>query len=114
MSGDGIFTLLPTETARARERELGDGDVVVFSGAPFAGLLWNERFSNRLEWIDSKAYRGAAWLEEADRRSAKWAVVEHRSPLVRLLQESVAWEEIGPADGSGRPSHAFRRTSMRD
>lgn len=114
VSHDGIFTLLPTETARARERELGDGDVVVFSGAPFAGLLWNERFSNRLEWIDSKAYRGAAWLEEADRRSAKWAVVEHRSPLVRLLQESVAWEEIGPADSSGRPSHAFRRTSRRD
>jgi len=108
-SHDGIFTLPPTETARARERELGDGDLVVFSAVPFAGLLWNERFSNRVEWIDPRAHRGAAWLEEADRRGAEWAVVDHRSPLLRLLRESDAWDEIGPADGTNDPAYAFRR-----
>ena len=107
-SRDGIFTLLPNETALARERELGEGDLVVFSSVPFAGLLWNERFSNRLEWIDPRSYRGEAWLEEASRREAEWAVVDHRSPLVQLLRSSSSWEEVGPADGSGEPAFAFR------
>lgn len=113
-SRDGVYTLLPPETARARERELGEGDLVVFSSVPFAGLLWNERFSNRVEWIDPRAHRGPAWLDEAARRDAEWAVVDHRSPLLRLLRESAAWEEVGPADGSHDPAYAFRRTSMRD
>ena len=107
-SRDGIFTLLPNETALARERELGDGDLVVFSSVPFAGLLWNERFSNRLEWIDPHEHRGEAWLAEASRRGASWAVVEHRSSLLRLLRASPSWEEVGPADGSNEPAFAFR------
>lgn len=109
VSRDGIYTLPPDTTARARERELKDGDLVVFTSVPFAGLLWNERFSNRIEWIDPRTHRGSAWLEEAERRGAKWAVVDHRSPLLLLLRQSSAWEEIGPADGSDRPGYAFRR-----
>lgn len=108
---DGIFTLMPTATALARERELGDGDLVVFSHHPFVGLLWNERFSNRVELIDPRQHRGPRWLEEALARGAEWAVVEHRSPLLPLLRESPAWQEIGPADGSREPAYAFRRTS---
>lgn len=109
---DGIFTLMPTETARARERELGPGDLLVFSRHPFVGLLWNERFSNRVELIDPLRHRGADWVEEAVARGAEWAVVEGRSSLAMLLRESPAWDEVGPADGSREPTVAFRRTSM--
>jgi hypothetical protein len=112
LASDRMFTLMPTETARARERELGEGDLVVFSGHPFVGLLWNERFSNRVELLDRREHRGAAWLAEAYRRGAEWAVIEPRSPLLPLLRASPAWQEIGPADGSTDPALAFRRTSM--
>ncbi len=107
---DRVFTLPPTETARARETELGEGDLVVFSAHPFVGLLWNERFSNRVEWIDPREHRGAAWLAEADARGAEWAVVDVRSALGSLLRSSDGWEEIGPMEGGREPSvFAFRR-----
>lgn len=110
---DEVFTLMPTETARARERELGPGDVLVFERFGWAGLFFNERFDNRVEHIDPRAHRGDAWLAEARRRGAEWVVVRHRSPLVARLRESDAWEEVGPVDATAHPALAFRRTSMR-
>ncbi len=106
---DGIFTLMPTETVRARERELRQGDLLVFGQHPFVGLLWNERFDNRVEYIDPRAHHGAEWVREAERRGAKWAVVSGQSALAHLLRQSESWEEVGPADGTREPTIAFRR-----
>ncbi len=113
-SRDGIFTLPPDVMALARERELGEGDLVVFDRHPFVGVLWNERFSNRLLYLDAREYPGARWVDEALRRGAEWAVVDHRSPRLALLRASPAWEEVGPADGSREPAYAFRRRSDAD
>lgn len=108
---DAVFTLLPSETALARERELGDGDLLVFSAHPFVGLLWNERFSNRVEWLDPREHRGQEWIDEASARGAEWVVVDARSQLTTLLRASDAWDEVGPADCSRVPNQlAFRRT----
>ena len=41
-----------TEAAKAREKELGPGDVTVFTeGNTFPSVLWNERYTNRVVYI---------------------------------------------------------------
>ncbi len=111
---DDLFTLPPTETALARERELGDGDLVVFDHVPFLGLLWNERFSNRVELLDPREHPGARWMEDAIEAGAEWAVVAHGSSRAAQLTASPAWEEVGPLGGTRDAPRVFRRTSMRD
>jgi hypothetical protein len=105
---DEIFTLLPTETARARERELGDGDLVIVAVHPWVGLFWNERFSNRVEIEPAQGVRPEEWIARARRRGAEWVVVDGRSPLAHALRQDERWQEVGPADNSGAPTLAFR------
>ncbi|MFK7985289.1 MAG: hypothetical protein AB8I08_04590 [Sandaracinaceae bacterium] len=101
-------TQMPTDTARMRESELIPGSLVVFDQAEFAGVLWNERFDNRVEYLNRRTYRGEAWLEEAERRGALWAVLHAGSPLLRFARQRARWQEVGPGEATGRPSLVFR------
>jgi hypothetical protein len=79
------------ETARARDRELGTGDVLAFTeDGDFYSLLWNERFSNRIVFVPlAPADRMMAQLE-ADH--AKWFVT---SSLTAAFDASPSWQRVG-------------------
>jgi hypothetical protein len=99
---------MPPEVARARERDLGPGDLLVFTQEmAFPGVLWNQSMSNRVEFIEFRA--AEAFLVELARRRPKWVVVGGNSEARTLLAgRPTEWELVGPAcrqDGTV----AFRR-----
>jgi hypothetical protein len=109
-SRDHVFTLLPDDTARARELELGDGDLVVVADHPWVGLLWNERFSNRVEIMSARRVRSDEWVARARAMGAEWVVVASSSGVANALGRDTSWSEDGPADGNGHYK-IFRRAS---
>ncbi|MCC7534816.1 MAG: hypothetical protein IT379_01310 [Deltaproteobacteria bacterium] len=101
------FCQLPTITATARERELGPGDVAVFSDHPFPATLWNERMTNRVVFVPFGSRD--QYLAQLDALRAEWAVVRNASGESRALRAlPPRWEQVGPA---GQGFTAFRRFS---
>jgi hypothetical protein len=97
-------------TMLARERELGDGDVVVWSDdLPFPSLLWNERMSNHLEYVPSGD--GTSYVDQAERIGAKWLVVGTGNPAMGVVQaRSDRWQSVGSVHAHSQgPCTAFRR-----
>ncbi len=91
------------ETALARERELGPGDVVAYSDeVEFYANLWNERFSNRLEYVPPSPPDGMA--SRLDALGAKWFVT---GSMVSAFDTRPGWQRVGNV--SGMPVVAFRR-----
>jgi hypothetical protein len=91
------------ETARARERELGPGDVLAFTeDGDFYALLWNERFSNRLVFVPMAP--ADEMMKRLDEVRAKWFVT---SSLAAAFDASPDWQRVGNV--SSRPVVAFRR-----
>jgi hypothetical protein len=103
------FSIEP-RVARARERELGPGDVVALDepiGLPAA--LWNERFSNRLVYLPAGDGRG--YLDRLDAAGAKWAATVVGGPGWRALRaEPLRWRELGLSTRHEEHVAAFSRT----
>ena len=100
--------LINPEMVVSRERELGPGDVVVWTEeCNFPSLFWNERFSNVLLYMPSTP-QPAMILEEAERAGARWLVVA--GPWAEAARaRSDHWKEIGISNQSHSPNVIFRR-----
>lgn len=108
-SDAGQNALMPTRTALARERELGPGDTVVFTGHPFPGTLFNEAMSNRVVLLSPTGRTASDWLAQARALGARWVVVPATSPMRRLLDDRHAWQRVGPTTQRPLPAHfAYR------
>jgi hypothetical protein len=99
---------MPEAVMAARERELGDGDLLVFTDdVNFPALLWNERFSNRIEYVPFTD--AAGFLAKLDALHAKWVVVRPGYPSSNaVLSKPAAWAEVGDAT-LGYVTKAYRR-----
>jgi hypothetical protein len=103
----GDFHLSP-EVARARDRELGPGDLVIFTQETlFIGALWNDQLSNRVEYLERRDTHD--FLDEIEKRHARWVVVGGPSALrAALMAPNSGWELVGPA-GAPDKMVAFRK-----
>jgi hypothetical protein len=99
---------MPSETARARERELGPGDLVIFTQEmAFPGVLWNQKMSNRVEYLEAKG--APTFLAEIESRHPKWIVVGAASAArSAIVTQTATWEYVGPACKQDQ-TVAFRR-----
>jgi len=97
-------------TMRARDEELGPGDVVAFSeDFGFPAALWNEHFSNHLVFVPLRG-RFEEYLRALEDNRVEWAVVRVGSPHERAIRSKPAvWERVGMTSDV---NVAFRRTSM--
>jgi hypothetical protein len=98
------------KTAKAREEEIKQGDVVVFGdGNLFPALLWNEHYSNRVVWIPS-SLGPEAMLARAEQLHAKWFVASSYSAELRVLKAPGSrWQEVGQLSTTSPAMLAFRR-----
>jgi hypothetical protein len=99
---------MPEPIMAAREQELRDDDLLVFTDdVNFPALLWNERFSNRIEYVHF--VDAANFLTKLDSLGAKWVVVRPGFPAsTAVLSKPTAWGEVGDAT-LGYVTKAFRR-----
>ncbi len=96
--------------AEARERELGPGAVLAFTDdVAFPGQLWNEHYSNRLEYVPGEL-GGEGALERLDQIHARWFTVGPQSALYGTIRaHPERWQEVGRATRTASPPIAFRR-----
>jgi hypothetical protein len=100
------------ETALAREAELGPGDLTGYvHSCSFPALLWNESFSNRLQYFPPGPTNDPEELvDRAERSGAKWLAVQSGAPEWSVLMaRTSSWQQVGHASTTGPPSIAFRR-----
>ena len=97
------------QVAEARERELGPGAVVAFTDdCTFPGPLWNEHYTNRLEFVPAALGANGA-LARIEELHARWFVVGPESALYAVIRaHPERWQEIGLAS-RGFATTAFRR-----
>jgi hypothetical protein len=87
---------MPARVAALREAELGPGDTAVFTrDLSFIGVLWNDKFSNRVSYLSPKGEQSL--LTELARREARWVAVGGNSASRRLLDRSPDYEFVGSA-----------------
>jgi hypothetical protein len=88
---------MPADVAKVRERDLGEGDLVIFTQEmAFPGVLWNQRMSNRVEYVELKDV--PSFLAEIERRKPKWVVVGGKSVgREGLTNHPAEWEVVGTA-----------------
>lgn len=86
-----------------RERELKDGDVVVVTDFTFPALLWNNRYSNVVRFIDN----GPRFIARARELGASWLCCGGGACLTEARAAQKEWEEIGPAH-PGNAATVFR------
>jgi hypothetical protein len=98
------------ETALARDAELGRGDIAAYAATVlFPGLLWNETFSNRIQYFPPGA-DAADLVDRVEASGAKWLAVGSGSAEWQILTTRTArWQEVGVASTTGPPSIAYRR-----
>ncbi|HEV3194407.1 MAG TPA: hypothetical protein VGY54_28115 [Polyangiaceae bacterium] len=96
--------------AEARERELGPGAVLAFTDdVAFPGQLWNENYSNRLEYVPTELGPQGA-LERLEQIHARWFTVGPQSALYSTIRaHPERWQEVGRATRTLNPPIAFRR-----
>lgn len=92
-----------TQTATARDRELGPGDVIAYDSLEYVSLLWNNDYSNVLHWVSSNHP-----LAEAEAAGAKWIYTKPGSVLHAELTKNHAWQMVGPLEMEGF-GNAWRR-----
>jgi hypothetical protein len=85
---------LSAYTARQREAELGPGDLALFTRElTFIGLLWNDRFSNRVSY--SATSDASSLLAEIRARRARWIALGVSNPARILLEASPDFQFVG-------------------
>ncbi|GAB4109841.1 MAG: hypothetical protein OHK0013_45530 [Sandaracinaceae bacterium] len=89
--------LLPADTRRRRDLELGPGDVGAFTDdIGFVGNLWNDDFSNRVIFVPFESRE--AFLERLDAEHVEWVYVRNDSIEARALAGATeTWTRVGPA-----------------
>jgi len=100
------------EVALARDAELGPGDLTGYAeSCSFPALLWNETFSNRLQYFSRGATNDPDELvDRAERSGTKWFAVASGTPEWTVLTTRTAnWQYVGYASTTGPPTIAFRR-----
>jgi hypothetical protein len=104
-----IYWTIAPDVARARDRELGEGDVVAMTDEyRFPSLLWNERMSNAIVYVPSS--NGDDLLRGLEQVKAKWVTVQIKSGRYQALKaHPERWQEIGKANANEPPIMAFRR-----
>jgi hypothetical protein len=89
--------LLPADTRRRRDQDLGPGDVAIFTDEiGFVGNLWNDDFSNTVLYVpyDDREQ----FLARLDEVQAEWAYVRSDSLEATILRGArETWEPLGPA-----------------
>jgi hypothetical protein len=107
-SWESISYSFESKAAAAREAELGPGDVVAFTDEySFPSLLWNEKFSNNVVYVQSGA--GDSFLSRLDSAGAKWVAATPGMPDFRTLKSHpTRWQEVGLMS-KGPPWTVFRR-----
>jgi len=96
--------------AEARERELGPGAVLAFTDdVVFPGQLWNEHYTNRLEYVPAELGAEGA-LQRLDEIHARWFTVSPANPLYSVIRARPQhWQEVGKVTRTAVPPIAFRR-----
>jgi hypothetical protein len=99
------------ETALARDAELGPGDLTAWADTcAFPSLLWNEWFSNRIQFFPPSTVNADEFVDRVEQSGAKWLAVGSGSAEWGIVTaRSTKWQEIGPASTTGPPTIAFRR-----
>jgi hypothetical protein len=94
-SWESVGYSFETKAAAAREEELGPGDVAAFTDEySFPSLLWNEKFSNSVVYVQSGA--GDSFLSRLDSVGAKWVATMSGMPDYRTLKSHpTRWQEVG-------------------
>jgi hypothetical protein len=107
-SFESIAYSFESKAAAAREQEIGPGDVVAFTDDhTFPSLLWNEKFSNNVVWVQSG--RGEGFLARVDSVGAKWIASSPGSLDYQTLSAATdRWEQVGLMS-QGPPWVVFRR-----
>jgi hypothetical protein len=105
---------MASETALARDVELGPGDLTAYTDScMFPGLLWNEAFSNKLEFFPPGARDPEELVDRLENRGAKWVAVGSGSAEWQTLKSrSNKWQEVGVSSTTGPPGIAFRRRPL--
>lgn len=88
--------LLPADTRRRRDAELGPDTIAAFTDdIGFVGNLWNDHFSNRVVFVP---YEGPdAFLARLDEVGAVWVYARtDSSEASALRREPRRWEQVGP------------------
>jgi hypothetical protein len=89
-----LGSMIPTEIGRARDAELGPGKIVALCNFGFAGVLWNDDYSNKVVHLDigpNADVRGCRARAEAIR--ATWAACKDCSEF----NGAPDWAQIGVA-----------------
>jgi hypothetical protein len=88
---------MPTAVARAKERELANGAIVVFTqDSNFIGAFFDHRMQNRLVYVEDKG--DPAFLARLAEIGPRWVIVGERSKARALLNaEPSHFELVGPA-----------------
>jgi hypothetical protein len=92
---ESIAYSFESKAVAAREAEIGSGDVVAFTDDhTFPSLLWNEKFSNTVIWVQSG--RGESFLARVDSTGAKWIAATPGTPDYQTLNSSPdRWQQVG-------------------
>ncbi len=95
-------------TIVARDRELGPGDLVIWSGnLDFASALHNVRYENRLKYV------GTSPVDRAEAEGARWLAVPAASADAALARTRAdRWQTVGMLHAHPQtPTLVFRRVS---
>ncbi|MBI5535386.1 MAG: hypothetical protein HY898_21840 [Deltaproteobacteria bacterium] len=96
------------DVARAREAHLKPGDLLVYTDSfLFIGTMWNEQYSNRIEWWPVAEPKDM--MAAFDKRGAKWVVTGTFSPLATALSADKRWRRVGRMD---QAATAYERASQ--
>jgi hypothetical protein len=107
-SFESIGYSFESKAAAAREAEIGEGDVVAFTDThSFPSLLWNEKFSNIVIYVQSGM--GDGFLSRLESTGAKWvASTPGTMDYQSIKSHPTRWEEVGLMSQSP-PWAVFRR-----
>jgi hypothetical protein len=99
---------LDDDVARARDQRLRPGDLLVYTDSfLFIGNMWNETFSNRIEWWPIRP--PADMIPSLEKAGTKWVVTGTGSGLASALAADKKWRKVGRMC---HQSSAFERVSF--
>ncbi len=113
VQGYDMERCMDPQFTRAREQEIGDGDVVAYSTQAHTQLYWNESLTSEVRFVPPNT-ACPALLERLDELEAEWMIVYERGPHASCLERS-GWERVGRLQHESlETAHVivgFRRTS---
>lgn len=106
---EAFFSPDHLDAAIARERQLGRGKVIVFERIGYLSLLWNDHYSNRVEWLEEIPDPRIG----ARRRNATWIYAGRGSWFdMRAAEPNSGWTRVATLESEGF-GNVYRRTRAR-